>query len=94
MYKIIVSQKFKRSYKNFVSRFPYLQENIDNAIKELSIDPYSPLISSHKLSGDLFELYGCKCGYDCRIIFSIEKIKEEKDKYILLVDIGNHDDVY
>lgn len=94
MYKIIVTQRFKRSYKKFVRSFPYLQENIDFAINELSKNPFSPLIFSHKLSGDLFELLACKCGYNCRIIFSIEKIKNEKDKSILLVDIGTHEDVY
>jgi mRNA interferase YafQ len=94
MYNVIVSKRFKRSYKKFLKNFPYLQDNIDFAINKLSIDPFSPLISSHKLSGDLFELYACKCGYDCRIIFSIEKIKDEKDMTIFLIDIGTHEEVY
>jgi len=69
-----------------------LQENIDFALNELSKDPFSPSIFTHKLSGDLFELYACKCGYDCRILFSIEKMK--KEKIIMLIDIGTHEDVY
>jgi mRNA interferase YafQ len=94
MYNIIISQRFKRSYKKFVKNFPYLQDNIDFAIKTLSEDPFSSFISTHKLSGDLFELFACKCGYNCRIIFSIEKLKHEKNKTILLIEIGTHDDVY
>ena len=94
MYNIIISQRFKRSYKKFVRNYPYLQKNIDFTIQELSINPFSPLLFSHKLSGDLFELFACKCGYDCRIIYSIENLKDAKDKTILLVDIGTHDDVY
>jgi mRNA interferase YafQ len=94
MYRIIVSPGFIRSYKKFVRSFPYLQKNIDNAIKMLSEDPFSPQIFTHKLSGDLFELYACKCGYDCRIVFSIEEMPNEAEKVILLVNIGTHDDVY
>jgi len=92
MYQLIISQRFKRSYKKFIRKFSYLQENIDFALNELSKDPFSPSIFTHKLSGDLFELYACKCGYDCRILFSIEKMK--KEKIIMLIDIGTHEDVY
>ena len=33
------------------------------------------------------------CGYDCRIVFSIKK-HQDQTEYILLIDIGTHDDVY
>ncbi len=75
--------------------YPYLQNNIDNAINKLSEDPFAPLLNSHNLSGDLYELYACKCGYDCRIIFSIEKsTNNDSAASVLLVDIGTHQDVY
>jgi mRNA interferase YafQ len=90
MYKIIYSKKFKRNYKKFIKRFPYLTKQIENSIKSLGNNPFSNL--THKLSGELFELYACKCGYDCRIIFSIENIKNEN--IILIVDIGTHNEVY
>jgi mRNA interferase YafQ len=94
MYKVIVSQKFKHSYKKFVRKYSYLQTNIDKAVIELAENPFSPSLSTHKLSGELFELFACKCGYNCRIVFSIEKIKVETEKTIVLVDIGTHRDVY
>ncbi|MBM2813475.1 MAG: addiction module toxin, RelE/StbE family [Ignavibacteria bacterium] len=94
MFNVVISERFKRSYKKFVKSYPHLQEKIDSIIIELSKEPFSQIISTHKLSGDLFELYACKCGYDCRIIFSIEKMDEPQDNIILLVDIGTHDDVY
>lgn len=94
MYNLIVSQRFKRSYKKFIKRYPNLQYNIDFTIEQLVKEPFSPTIITHKLSGDLYELFSCKCGYDCRIIFSIEQIKGQTDKTILLVDIGTHDDIY
>ena len=94
MFNVIVSPRFKRSYKKFVRIFPYLQKNIDYTIDILSEDPFSPLIFPHKLSGELFEMFACKCGYNCRILYSIRKIKGEKNKTLVLVDIGTHDDVY
>ncbi len=94
MYPIIISLRFKRAYKRFVRNYPYLQNNIDYAINKLSEDPFAPLLNSHKLSGDLYELYACKCGYDCRIIFSIEKSTNSDSASVLLVDIGTHQDVY
>ena len=92
--KIVISNRFKRSYKKYVRKFPQLQENIDKIISLLSENPFSHNLITHKLSGELFELYACKCGYDCRIIFSLEDIPTEKEKIILLIDICTHEDVY
>ncbi|MDB4926899.1 MAG: addiction module toxin, RelE/StbE family [Mucilaginibacter sp.] len=50
-----------------------------------------PTLRTHKLSGKLAAYLACSCGYDCRIIFTIEKDNVEN---ILLLDIGTHDDVY
>jgi len=33
-------------------------------------------------------------GYDCRIVFSIERDKEKNNEVIILLDIGTHDEVY
>jgi mRNA interferase YafQ len=92
MYKIIISPRFKRSYKKIVRKKPYLQESIDSAIMLLAEDPFSHSLNTHKLSGEFREFLSSKCGYDCRIVFSIKKIKEIDS--IILVDIGKHDDVY
>ena len=94
MYSIIVSPRFKRAYKRFVRNYPYLQNNIDYAINKLSEDPFAPLFNLHKLSGDLYELYACKYGYDCRIISSIDKSTIRNSASVLLVDIGTHRDLY
>jgi mRNA-degrading endonuclease YafQ of YafQ-DinJ toxin-antitoxin module len=46
------------------------------------------------LSGALFGLWACSCGYDCRIIFSVEIAPESDEEVIVLLDIGTHDEVY
>jgi len=39
-------------------------------------------------------LYACSCGYDCRIVFSVEKDKETDKEIIVLISIGTHNEVY
>lgn len=86
--------RLKRSYKKFVKNKPALQKSIDETVSTLAENPLSPSLLTHKLSGELFELFACKCGYDCRILFSFEEAPKINEKVIILVDIGTHEDVY
>jgi mRNA interferase YafQ len=61
----------------------------------LQADAYDPSLKTHKLSGKLISNLACSCGYDCRIVFVIEKDLYNPDtENIVLLDIGTHDDVY
>ena len=91
---LVLSKSFQKSYKKFVGRKPELKSLIQSALIKLEEDAFSPELRTHKLSGNLFGFYACSCGYDCRIIFLVEKDKKSKTEIILLVDIGNHDEVY
>jgi mRNA-degrading endonuclease YafQ of YafQ-DinJ toxin-antitoxin module len=53
-------------------------------------------LTTHKLGGKLTDSRACSCGYDCRIVFSIEKVENvDTDLEVLvLLDIGTHDRVY
>lgn len=94
MRKIIFTNQFNKSYKHFVKSFPYLQNSIDKAIQQLEMDIYHPTLKTHKLSGSLLGLRACSCGYDCRIIFTIEKKIETGAEEIILLNIGTHEVVY
>jgi mRNA interferase YafQ len=63
-------------------------------LTSLEEDAFSLQLKTHKLSGNLFGLLACTCGYDCRIIFSIEKDSSTHKEVVLLIDIGTHDEVY
>ena len=60
----------------------------------MEIDVFAPSLGTHKLSGNLNGLQSCSCGYDCRIVFSIEQGTEPDHEVIVLLDIGTHDEVY
>jgi mRNA interferase YafQ len=93
--KLVLSKAFEKSYQKFTNRNQSLKTSIAKAIYKLQIDAYDPALRTHKLSGKLAAYVACSCGYDCRIIFVIEKDLTNRDlEIILLLDIGTHDDVY
>jgi mRNA interferase YafQ len=94
MSKIVVSNKFKRSFRKFTRRNTKLQRKIEEVITQLSEDIFDPSLATHKLGGKLADLLACSCGYDCRIVFAIETDRETDEKIIILLDIGTHDEVY
>jgi mRNA-degrading endonuclease YafQ of YafQ-DinJ toxin-antitoxin module len=88
------SPQFEKAYRKFIHRYPFYQRKIDETILLMEADVDSPLLHTHKLSGKLRGLSACSCGYDCRIIFSIEYDKKACKNFLLLIDIGTHDEVY
>ncbi|WP_426670638.1 type II toxin-antitoxin system YafQ family toxin [Mucilaginibacter sp. McL0603] len=93
--KLVLSKAFEKSYQKFTSKNQALKATISKALLKLQQDAYDPSLRTHKLSGKLAAYLACSCGYDCRIIFIIEKDLSDPDvENILLLDIGTHDDVY
>ncbi len=90
--KLVTSKSFEKFYKRFTKKNIELQKAIDRSLKWLEKDAFAGNLKTHKLSGNLLGLFACSCGYDCRIIFSIQKEKEKE--IILLIDIGTHNEVY
>ncbi|MFK5975270.1 MAG: type II toxin-antitoxin system mRNA interferase toxin, RelE/StbE family [Sulfurovum sp.] len=90
MYDIITSDKFRKKSKKFFKRHPNLKYKFKNIINQLSLNPFEPSLKTHKLKGNLKELYACSLNYEYRLILSIVIIDNE----IYLLDIGTHDEVY
>jgi mRNA interferase YafQ len=91
--ELVLSKTFIKSYQKFSEKNRSLQSSIDNAMRKLEQDVYDPALRTHKLAGKLAAYLACSCGYDCRIVFSIEKYQDQTE-YLLMIDIGTHDDVY
>lgn len=94
MRELVLTPKFKRAFRKFVRRDVRLQKRIEDILERMQADVFAANLSSHKLSGELFGLWACSCGYDCRILFSIEQVKETNKEVIVLLDIGTHTEVY
>jgi len=94
MRSLVLTPRFKRSYRKFVKRDPRLQRRIEDSLRQMQEDVFSGSLSTHKLSGELFGFWACSCGYDCRILFTLEQDLKTDEDVIVLLDIGTHDEVY
>lgn len=92
MRELTTTPKFNRAFRKFVRRNPKLQQQIEATLIQMQADVYDSSLGTHNLLGKLEGLKACSCGYDCRIVFSIEQ--ELETETIVLLDIGTHDDVY
>ncbi|MBG1259698.1 type II toxin-antitoxin system YafQ family toxin [Nostoc commune] len=91
---LVLTPKFKRAFRRFVKRNAELQQRIEDTLQQMEADVFAPALGTHKLSGKLDGFQSCSCGYDCRVVFSIELDAETKTEAIVLLDIGTHDEVY
>lgn len=94
MRRVVWGNTFIRAFKRVTKRRPNLQKDIENTLRLLSKDPFSPQIKVHKLKGKLSGAWACSAGYDLHIIFDFIKVKGQKEDDILLIEIGTHDEVY
>jgi len=94
MRPLFLTSKFKRVFRKFVIRNKKLQNRIEDTLEQMNKDVFAANLGTHKLGGELSGLYACICGYDCRIVFLIERNRENNSEVIVLLDIGTHDEVY
>ena len=89
---LLRSSAFIRSSRKILKNLPQTAQNIQNTLELLSTDPFDTQLRTHKLKGELQDLWACSAGYDLRIIFQF--VEHEKTQAILLESIGTHDEVY
>jgi mRNA-degrading endonuclease YafQ of YafQ-DinJ toxin-antitoxin module len=94
MRELVVTPRFRRAYRRFVGHDRALRDQIDEALLQMRDDVFFTSLATHKLSGELAGLWACSCGYDCRIVFTLETDTKTGRENIVLIDIGAHDDVY
>ncbi|MBC6420718.1 MAG: type II toxin-antitoxin system mRNA interferase toxin, RelE/StbE family [Hormoscilla sp. SP12CHS1] len=94
--KVAWSAKSLRSFKRIVRKNPQLRLLLEEKLRQLAADPFHPSLRTHKLKGDLADSWSCSLDYDYRIIFEFVRVteEEEEEEAILLLNIGNHDEVY
>ena len=94
MRQLVLTPKFKRTHRKFVRRNKKLEQHIIIALRQMEQDIFAPSLTAHKLGGILVGFWACSCGYDCRIVFSLEIDPASGNEVIVLLDIGTHDKVY
>ncbi len=92
--ELVLTAKFKRAFRKSVRHNARLQKRIEDTLMQMQKDIFMPSLGTHKLSGALEGLRASSCGYNCRIVFSIEQNPVDGVQVIVLLDIGTHDEVY
>ena len=91
---IFWTSSFKRGFRRTVNKYPTLHDTVLTTIQELSNNPFSVNLKTHKLKGDLEGSWACSIDYNLRIIFNLAKNSISQEMDIILVDIGTHEEVY
>ena len=94
MREIIATPRFNRALRKFTKRNSDLRDKIQQTLTQMQEDVFAINLDTHKLSGNLDGVNACSCGYDCRILFSIDRDPDSELEVVILLDVGNHDDVY
>lgn len=88
--EVAFSSGFKRAYKKVIKKNPESEKRFWERLGLFINDPYNRALKTHKLSGNLSDLWSFSVEYDVRVIFYFL----EDDEKAVFVDIGRHDDVY
>lgn len=82
MIQVSFSSSFKRAFER-------QKEQFFQKLELFITDPFQPQLRTHKLSGNLKDLWSCSVEYDLRVIFFFVN-----DKTLIFEEIGSHDEVY
>ena len=92
--KVGWSSRSLRAFKRLVRRNPQLRILIEQTLRQLAEDPFNPSLRTHKLKGDLADVWSCSIDYNYRILFEFVENPEDEESGILLLNLGTHDEVY
>ena len=89
-YQLIYTDSYINKAKRFVKKHPELITQYEKTLKILENDPHHPSLRLHRLKGKLKELHSISINISYRITLEFYL----KDKEIVLVNVGHHDEVY
>ena len=90
--EIIRSTAFIRAARRHLKRYPQAADDLEATLFLPSESAFDPQLKTHKLKGDLGDVWACGAGHDLRILF--EFVSHDGAEAILLLTIGTHDEVY
>ena len=89
MTEIVLSSGFRKGFKRKVRGNKILESRFRDRAAIFENSPFDPRLKTHKLSGELDNLWSFSVDYDVRVIFSFMETNR-----VLFIDIGTHDEVY
>jgi len=90
MYQLVFTPSYEKRVVRFLTKHSDIKKQYTKTIQLMEVDPFHPSLRIHQLSGKLKDLHSISINISYRI--SIEFMV--KNKQIILVSIGTHDEVY
>ncbi len=89
-YSLVYPHSYLKRARRFLKRHPDLRGQYRKTLQLLELDPCHPSLRLHSLQGRLRGLSSVSINIAYRIVI----VLEIREKEILLVDVGKHDEVY
>ncbi len=86
--------KSLRAFKRLIRKNPQLRPLIAKTLQKLAEDAFHPSLKTHKLMGELSDIWSCSIDYNYRILFQFIDNSDKPLSSILLLNLGTHDEVY
>lgn len=90
--RLLRSQAFVRVARKAIKKNPRLAGELAATLEALEQDVFHPSLRTHKLKGTLEGVWACSAGYDLRVLFRL--VTHAEAEAILLLTVGDHDEVY
>ncbi|NEP36783.1 MULTISPECIES: type II toxin-antitoxin system mRNA interferase toxin, RelE/StbE family [unclassified Moorena] len=92
--KIAWTPQSLRALKRVIRKRPDFRPLIEKTLRQLAEDPFHSSLHTHKLKGDLSNIWSCSIDYSYRILFEFIENPDDQEEAILLLNLGSHDEVY
>ena len=89
MIEIAFDSSFKRAFRKKIAGNPGKEARFWKRVAIFKRDPFTPMLRTHKLSGELRDRWSFSLEYDLRVVFFFAG-----EKRAVFVDIGSHGEVY
>jgi len=89
-YQLIYTDSYLKRARKFAKKHPELRNQYKKVLLLLEANPQHPSLRLHALSGKLEGLHSVSINISYRL--TIEMLI--KDKQIILINVGSHDEVY
>ena len=92
--RLVTTPQFERASKRFIGRDGRRRQCIKETLRKMEANLFDPSLKTHRLTGEFAGFFSSSCGYDCRIVFRLERDPKTRHECIVLTDVGTHDEVY
>jgi len=90
MFKILYSHSYEEKVKRFLKKHPKLLKQYKKTLELLELNPYHPSLRLHQFKTSSFQGFSISINLSYRI--SLEFLITDND--ILLINIGDHQEIY